>query len=403
MKPAINPSPASSREPVRGRPSLPMRRLSKYQSCGMFKDDTTGAVYTRAISAEELRAAYRLVHDIFVENNYIHENSSGLRVRPFETDVNNATFIAHISGKVVGSIGLVIDTEDLGLPSDKSFRSELDALRADGKRLCEVTNQAILFSQRHSSVCTELMRCAWAQAWMSGYTDMVCSISPNQRKFYEFIGFELIGDERSFSDEIDDPVINMRWDLAELRRRWPSVDIRDDTMDAFWKRFFLIENAYISDIHLWNSLADGTFSNLHELIDLFGDCEHLFMECNFSQFDAIRERLGDFFDIVYGIATRSTSALENSERISASSSARRARISQSVSTHASHLSRSSISSVMLRLPSRSRSSLSTLVRSPVARRSSHSKLQLFGPRRRSESDNLSCDSDERHIFSLETS
>ncbi|MCK4625963.1 MAG: hypothetical protein KAV00_11675, partial [Phycisphaerae bacterium] len=51
---------------------------------GLFSNDTQGAEIIRATTLEDLIGAYRLTHDMFVQQGYIHPNESGIRVRSFE-------------------------------------------------------------------------------------------------------------------------------------------------------------------------------------------------------------------------------------------------------------------------------------------------------------------------------
>ena len=62
-----------------------IRRLRLLQKGGLFTSTTNGSRATRATTAEELRSAYRLVHDVYVASNFIVEKkvASGFdRLRP---------------------------------------------------------------------------------------------------------------------------------------------------------------------------------------------------------------------------------------------------------------------------------------------------------------------------------
>jgi hypothetical protein len=58
------------------------RRMALLRRAGLFGTDTKGAVIRRAISVEDLAAAYRLVHDAFVEKGYIPPQPTGLPTYP---------------------------------------------------------------------------------------------------------------------------------------------------------------------------------------------------------------------------------------------------------------------------------------------------------------------------------
>ncbi|HUX15640.1 MAG TPA: hypothetical protein VMW52_04155, partial [Phycisphaerae bacterium] len=133
----------------------------------LFHTVTQGAVIRRAVSSEDLAAAYRLVHDVFVERGYILPHPSGMRVRKgVEGSPVTATFIAMIDGRVVGAQSIVEDSGKIGLPADGAFRGEVDSIRGDGKKVCEAVNQAVAPDYRKTGVALELMRCMFAHALM---------------------------------------------------------------------------------------------------------------------------------------------------------------------------------------------------------------------------------------------
>jgi hypothetical protein len=64
------------------------------QRSGLFADGTPGIVIERARTADEFKAAYRLLHDIYVERGYCREKDWGMRLRIYEATAHMATFIA---------------------------------------------------------------------------------------------------------------------------------------------------------------------------------------------------------------------------------------------------------------------------------------------------------------------
>ena len=118
------------------------RRLALLKRTGLFGSNLLGAEISRASSMQELDEAYRLVYEIFLEIGYIKPNPYRIRIRTYEATAETATFIAKHDGKIVGVQSVVLDSPDLGLPSDVAFQSELDVLRSQGIRLTEATNES---------------------------------------------------------------------------------------------------------------------------------------------------------------------------------------------------------------------------------------------------------------------
>ena len=241
------------------------RRLAMLQRSGLFGQDTCGATIERACSLADLESAYGLVHDVYVDAGYIRRQLSGLRVRMFEALPDEATFVAKIAGKVVGVVSVAVDTPALGLPSDVSFRAELDALREGGSKLSEMTNQAISEKYRKSGVATELMRCAGAHVYQAGYDETIATISPNHSAFYRILGFREIGSARSYSAAVYDPVIALSLDINQYRRAVSELD----ESRQFIRHFLHEGNPFMERVMKWNKEAETQFRDANLLRRLF--------------------------------------------------------------------------------------------------------------------------------------
>jgi hypothetical protein len=272
------------------------RRFKLLQKMGLFSPDTQGAKIYRAVTLEDLEAAYRLTHDVFVSQGYIHPDFSGLRIRPFEALENSATFIAKVDSEVVGVTTVVLDSPEFGLPSDVSFKAEIDGLRSKGRKVCEGTNWLVADSHRNSAVITELMRCSYAYAYNHAYDDFLGAVSPGHGKFYELLGFDKIGAERSYSDKILDPVVLMRVDVVD---RFPDPEPADPVED-FLKRYYLDENPYHKYMEAWQILSDRLFADTTMMRVLFEGDSGFLGRCDVETLEKIRNRWGaDRFDAVY--------------------------------------------------------------------------------------------------------
>src|SRR6185312_919209 len=93
-------------------PRAARRKMALLQQGGLFTGDTKGATIRRAFTAEDLRKAYALVHDVFLGTGYMKPEPSGIRLRMFETLPETATFVAEVDGNVVGVLSVVGDTPD---------------------------------------------------------------------------------------------------------------------------------------------------------------------------------------------------------------------------------------------------------------------------------------------------
>jgi len=276
------------------------RKLRLLRRAGLFGTDTKGTTISRATSLEELRQAYRVVHDVYLKTGFIAPEPAGIRLRIFETSSETATFVAKKDGEIVGVLSVVGDSADLGLPSDSAFNPELDGLRLAGKKLCELTNQAVTDEYRSSAVPTELMRCAIAHAVMAGYHATVATVSPSHNGFYDLIGFKLFGQERSYSAKLHDPVIAMSICLDAFRRpASESVEICE-----FIHNFAVDTNPYLGRVADWSRKAKAAFLNPELLEGLFVNQRNFLSECTVDEIESIKLRWGrELYSAVSGVYT----------------------------------------------------------------------------------------------------
>jgi ribosomal protein S18 acetylase RimI-like enzyme len=269
-------------------PGADERKLALLKRTGLFGSDLKGAQILRATSLEDLQAAYSLVHQVYLRSGYIHSEPSGMRLRIYETSSETATFIAKCDGRVVGVISVVGDSVDLGLPSDSAFQPELDHLRAQGMKLCEVTNQVVADDFRKSGVTTELMRCAVAHSIKTGYRAGVATVSPSHNGFYDLLGFQQVGSERSYSQKLHDPVVALVIDWDNYRN--PPEGLTPASL--YVHNFLGPENPYLNRVQMWDRKARAQFLNAELLEELFVVRSDFLSKCSPAELEIVRMRWG---------------------------------------------------------------------------------------------------------------
>jgi len=306
--------------PLRQAPRLPVadadrrkiqeqRRLKLLKRSGMFGQLPPDVSVTRAVTTNELAEAYELVHDVFVERGYIQPTAGRIRVRTYEALPTLATFVAKAGGRVVGVQSLAADDPDLGLPSDLSFRAEIDQMRAGGALVCEAINQAIAPDYRRTAVPTELMRALYAQGVRDHCDRLVTTISPGHVKFYELLGFRQISETRSYSPDIEDPVVVMLIDMNALLRRMETTVPGDGTFEGWFKEYYVTTSPYPQRVDGWASWAGAVFQDPAALRELFVDRSGLLAHCTQEQREVLRKRWGEeVFTAVCGEPKRGRAA-----------------------------------------------------------------------------------------------
>lgn len=268
------------------------RRMRLLRRAGLFSELPAEIRIVRATTLEELHDSYSLVHEVFLDEGYIRPFPGGLRMRPFEALPATATFIAKAGGKIVGVQSLIPDTQGLGVPSDRAFRTELDSLRGDGKLVCEAANETIDTDYRKGAVPTELMRCCFAHALATGCSDLVTAISEGHARFYELMGFERFTPVRSFSEQLNDPVVLVRLDVTAVAQRAANVGDDDRNDEALLKNYYLDGNPYHRRVGAWSAMAERLFADDDLLRKLFLDQSDLLNRCNAGELRAIARTWG---------------------------------------------------------------------------------------------------------------
>jgi hypothetical protein len=205
------------------------------------------------------------VYEVYVGTGYITPDRSEMRLRMFEARPDTATYIAKVDGRVVGVLTLVPDSEELGLPSDAAFKAELDKMRKRGRRLCESTNQVVAEEFRKSAVPTELMRCAAAHVTRFGYNEMIATVSPSHNGFYDMMRFREFGSLRSYSQDIDDPVVALSMNVDELF----CDDYDHEESWKFVRHFMTDRNHFLPLMSQWAEASRNSFLNSDLLRQLF--------------------------------------------------------------------------------------------------------------------------------------
>jgi len=115
----------------------------------------------------------------------------------------------------VGALTVVFDSP-LGLPADKLYKPELDALRAKGRRLSEIVSLGVAEdSGAGSEILVKLFNFVYlVSKKVRGATDFVITVNPRHVRFYEkTLLFEPAGAEREYDKVGGAPALLLRLDL----------------------------------------------------------------------------------------------------------------------------------------------------------------------------------------------
>ncbi len=186
-----------------------------------------------ANSARRREAASVLIRKMYGWRGYAFEPAQ------FQ-DPNKITLYAETGGAVVATMSLCLDSPIL-LPADENFRDLLDALRGQGRRLCEPSRLAIDKGVT-KRVFAALIHISYLYARLiHRYTDYVIEVNPRHVMFYQrMLGFHPFGAERDCT-RVGAPAVLLRLPLEEMGqqiRNWGGCMEQHGEERSFYPYFF---------------------------------------------------------------------------------------------------------------------------------------------------------------------
>jgi hypothetical protein len=201
-------------------------------------------------------------------------------------------FIAEFNDNVVGSLIVVGDTPDLGLPIDIAFSDITNSLRGPGRSLAEMGVQIVAPAFRRGSVLTELQRCAYAHVSHNGHTHPLTIVTPVQRHFMEMINLHTMTEPRRWDPKLDDLVVLVGGDTLEFEKRVMAPDAALGELDDFRRRFLISENPYTERVADWDAQAQKLFEEPQKLLEVASKCYELWSCAKPHELRAMVRNLG---------------------------------------------------------------------------------------------------------------
>lgn len=266
------------------------RRMKLLEQQGCFHFGTKSVTVQRATTAEDLHAAYNLVHDTFLEEGRSFPHPSPQRMRIFQALPTTATFVAKDQNTVVAVVSVVEDTPGLGLPSDNICGQEIQTLRRSASRICQIANLAIAPAFRRTAVLTELLRCCFAHLQAIRCQQAITTFKPGHQAFYELMGFETIGTYLHDTDPNQTPTLLANLNLQKLSNIIDNVKFGENSDLATLKHYYLDSNPYLIQIEDWIAEAQQTFANPVFLRQLFVEKTNILVDSTPDELLVIRDR-----------------------------------------------------------------------------------------------------------------
>ncbi|HOX05643.1 MAG TPA: radical SAM protein [Planctomycetota bacterium] len=191
-----------------------------------------------ADGADRLKA-WGLVYRQYLEKEYARPNSRRLWYGPHDVLPETTTLLVERSGEPVATLTLVPDSPQ-GLPADGLYGGELAAMRARGRRPCEITSLASVEPDlcRGMEIMKHLFKLAYLTARrLTGSTDLLITVNPRHVSFYRrILLMEQQGEERACPRVNSAPAVLLGLDLATAEPRYAA---RYGRQSGSFYRFFI--------------------------------------------------------------------------------------------------------------------------------------------------------------------
>lgn len=160
----------------------------------------------------------------------------GYPANPIKGGPMNFTLVAYHGDRALGTVTLALDSGQ-GLAADQLYKTNIDELRAEDRRVGELTKLAI---DRHSGskyIFGSLLHMAYIYARrIYDYTDVVLEVVPRHRNYYvKMLGCEIYGEEK-LNPRVNSPVSLLRLNgsyVDEMIELYGGLGAKADTRTLY--------------------------------------------------------------------------------------------------------------------------------------------------------------------------
>lgn len=206
------------------------RTIISFESPYRLKDLSPPAASEPSISEESM--GERLFKLRFAQHEEVFNNASMLVQKRYawrgfpkvqlKKYPNRITILSYFEERVVGTVTVGYDSEE-GMLADELYKAEIDKLRAQGKKVGELSKLAVDESIGSKQLLASLVHIAYIYGVIHECTDAVIEIVPHHKGFYEkMLGFQQLGEER-LNKRVNFPVVLMHLDLSYMQKKIEEV------------------------------------------------------------------------------------------------------------------------------------------------------------------------------------
>lgn len=193
--------------------------------CDLSLDREKELVVKLADSREELKEAYTLIHREYLKRGYCKAQPSEMFYTYFCLLTDTRTILITKEKQILGTLTVIPDSP-AGLPMENLFPEEIAGLRAQGRKMAEVSLLSLdqehlgqgMFSLMHYekhfyffSLVKKLIDCSKNL----GITDLMIAVHPKHEDLYRYMTFSTVASVKAYQGACGNPALPMRWKIED--------------------------------------------------------------------------------------------------------------------------------------------------------------------------------------------
>ncbi|MBI2224900.1 MAG: hypothetical protein HYU44_08080 [Betaproteobacteria bacterium] len=188
---------------------------------------------SRAGLPDRRTKASMLIERMYSRRGYHTETASTLPHRPTRITLETSR-----GEELIGTLTLGLDSEE-GLLADALYQSEMNGLRATGRKLCEISRLAVDPQYGSKEVLASLFHLAYIYARIiHKATDVLVEVNPRHARFYKrMLSFRQIGQVQT-CPRVNAPAVLLHLELAymdtQIARHAGSRDTHEKSLYPYF-------------------------------------------------------------------------------------------------------------------------------------------------------------------------
>jgi hypothetical protein len=178
-----------------------------------YEQQTSYFQIVMASSPFEIDEAQKLVHDVYVKEEFMKPSPSGRRTNKYTEQDSNLVFLGYKDDRLVMSLTVYMDTT-LGLPGDSIFSEEINQFRIRQRKIVEAGSMATLMPS--TRIFHTFQDTAILYLKRNAFNDIFILVHPRyERAYNRILNFDFLAGPKFYPSVNNKAAIIMHLDLAK--------------------------------------------------------------------------------------------------------------------------------------------------------------------------------------------